>query len=227
LTLLATGRYIGEGFDEPRLDTLFLAMPISWKGTVQQYAGRLHRLFAGKENVQIYDYVDSQVAVFSKMYNKRLTGYASLGYKVRAESLSDNAVDIIFDHQNFLPVYENDLANVRKEIVIVSPFVTKRRIQQASPLISTALHKQLKVSIVTRPITDYKEGQTLREMFAELESMGLQIVFKSNIHQKFAIIDQSIVWYGSINLLGYGRSEETMMRLESANIACELLKSLE
>ena len=57
--------------------------------------------------------------------------------------------------------------------------------------------------------------------------MGLQIVFKSNIHQKFAIIDQRIVWYGSINLLGYGRSEETMMRLESANIACELLKSLE
>ena len=57
--------------------------------------------------------------------------------------------------------------------------------------------------------------------------MGLQIFFKSNIHQKFAIIDQSIVWYGSINLLGYGRSEETMMRLESASIARVLMKSLE
>jgi phosphatidylserine/phosphatidylglycerophosphate/cardiolipin synthase-like enzyme len=79
---------------------------------------------------------------------------------------------------------------------------------------------------VTRPITDYKDDKTLRNVFAELESMGLQIVFKSNIHQKFAIIDQSIVWYGSINLLGYGRSEETMMRLESANIAGELMKSL-
>lgn len=60
-----------------------------------------------------------------------------------------------------------------------------------------------------------------------MESVGLQIVFKSNIHQKFAIIDQSIVWYGSINLLGYGRSEESMMRLESANIARELVRSLE
>jgi len=58
LTLVATGKYIGEGFDEPRLDTLFLAMPISWKGTLQQYAGRLHRLFEGKSEVQIYDYVD-------------------------------------------------------------------------------------------------------------------------------------------------------------------------
>ncbi|MFZ2419180.1 MAG: DEAD/DEAH box helicase family protein [Smithellaceae bacterium] len=226
LTLLATGKYIGEGFDEPRLDTLFLAMPISWKGTVQQYAGRLHRLFAGKENVQIYDYVDSQVRVLSKMYNKRLAGYASLGYKVRAEGLADNSVDIIFDHQNFQPVYENDLAIARKEIVIVSPFATKRRIQQASPLIAAALHKQIKVVVVTRPVTDYKDDKTLREMFAAMESTGLQMVFRSNIHQKFAIIDQSIVWYGSVNLLGYGRSEETMMRLESANIAGELMKSL-
>lgn len=227
LTLLATGKYIGEGFDEPRLDTLFLAMPISWKGTVQQYAGRLHRLFDGKENVQIYDYVDSQVRVFSKMYNKRLAGYASLGYKVRAEGLTDNAMDIIFDHQNFQPVYENDLAIARKEIVIVSPFATKRRIQQASPLITAALRKQIKVVVMTRPVTDYKDDKTLRAIFTELESMGLQIIFKPNIHQKFAIIDQSIVWYGSINLLGYGRSEESMMRLESANIACELMRSLE
>lgn len=227
LTLLATGKYIGEGFDEPRLDTLFLAMPISWKGTVQQYAGRLHRLFAGKENVQIYDYVDSQVRVFSKMYNKRLAGYASLGYKVRAQGLADNSIDIIFDNQNFQPVYENDLAIARKEIVIVSPFVTKRRIQQTLPLISTAVQKQVNVTIVTRPVADYKDDQTMNEIFAAMDSKGLQVVFKSNIHQKFAIIDRGIVWYGSVNLLGYGRSEETMMRLESANIAGELMRSLE
>jgi len=136
-------------------------------------------------------------------------------------------MDIIFDHQNFQPVYENDLANARKEIVIVSPFVTKRRIQQTLPLISTAVQKQVNVTIVTRPVADYKDDQTLNEIFAAMDSKGLRIVFKSNIHQKFAIIDQSIVWYGSINLLSYGRSEETMMRLESVNIARELIKSLE
>jgi superfamily II DNA or RNA helicase len=74
LVLVATGRYIGEGFDEPRLDTLFLAMPISWKGTLQQYAGRLHRLFDGKNEVQIYDYVGICVRMLDKMYNKRLAG---------------------------------------------------------------------------------------------------------------------------------------------------------
>jgi len=226
LTLLATGKYIGEGFDEPRLDTLFLAMPISWKGTVQQYAGRLHRLFDGKENVQIYDYVDSQARVFSKMYHKRLAGYASLGYKIKAEDVSEHSINIIFDHQNFLPVYENDLATAGKEIVIVSPFVTKRRLQQALPLLSDALHKQVNVTTITRPAEDHKDGAALQALFAAMECTGIHMVFKSNIHQKFAIIDQRIVWYGSINLLGYGRSEETLMRLESAGIAGELLNSL-
>jgi len=66
LTLIATGKYIGEGFDEPRLDTLFLAMPISWKGTLQQYAGRLHRLFETKKEVRIYDYVDIHVRMLER-----------------------------------------------------------------------------------------------------------------------------------------------------------------
>lgn len=78
--LLATGRYAGEGFDDVRLDTLFLVMPISWKGTLQQYAGRLHRLYESKRDVQIYDYVDLQVPMLMRMYNKRLKGYHAMGY---------------------------------------------------------------------------------------------------------------------------------------------------
>ncbi|MCC7383908.1 MAG: DEAD/DEAH box helicase [Deltaproteobacteria bacterium] len=78
--LLATGRYIGEGFDDARLDTLFLAMPISWKGTLVQYAGRLHRLHPKKREVQIYDYVDREVPVLLRMFEKRLRGYRSIGY---------------------------------------------------------------------------------------------------------------------------------------------------
>jgi superfamily II DNA or RNA helicase len=78
--LVATGSYIGEGFDEARLDTLFLVMPIAWKGTLQQYAGRLHRFSEHKEDVQIYDYVDIHVRMLEKMYGKRLKGYAAIGY---------------------------------------------------------------------------------------------------------------------------------------------------
>jgi superfamily II DNA or RNA helicase len=79
--LLATGRYAGEGFDDARLDTLFLAMPVSWKGTLVQYAGRIHRLHEGKKDVRIYDYVDSNVPMLMNMFKKRLRGYRALGYE--------------------------------------------------------------------------------------------------------------------------------------------------
>jgi len=83
--ILATGRYIGEGFDDARLDTLFLALPFSWKGMLIQYAGRLHRLHPGKEEVQVYDYVDSFVPMLAKMYQKRMKGFKAMGYEQKAE----------------------------------------------------------------------------------------------------------------------------------------------
>ena len=79
--VLATGRYIGEGFDDTRLDTLFLTMPVSWRGTVVQYTGRLHRAHPGKSEVRIYDYVDSRVPVLARMFQRRLAGYRSIGYQ--------------------------------------------------------------------------------------------------------------------------------------------------
>jgi superfamily II DNA or RNA helicase len=82
--ILATGSYIGEGFDDARLDTLFLATPISWKGTLQQYVGRLHRLHDAKHVVRVYDYVDSQVPMLARMYARRLKGYGAIGYRIGA-----------------------------------------------------------------------------------------------------------------------------------------------
>ncbi|MEX0827734.1 MAG: ABC transporter substrate-binding protein, partial [Haliea sp.] len=80
--ILATGRYLGEGFDDARLDTLFLTMPVSWRGTLTQYAGRLHRLHAAKREVIIYDYVDADEPMLAKMAAKREAGYKTLGYEV-------------------------------------------------------------------------------------------------------------------------------------------------
>ncbi|MCL4465483.1 MAG: DEAD/DEAH box helicase [Chloroflexi bacterium] len=80
--IVATGRYLGEGFDDSRLDTLFLALPISWRGTLTQYAGRLHRLHADKQDVIVFDYVDSEVRVLAGMYAKRRKGYKAIGYEI-------------------------------------------------------------------------------------------------------------------------------------------------
>jgi len=80
--ILATGSYIGEGYDDARLDALFLAMPISWKGTLQQYVGRLHRLHDAKRVVRVYDYVDSNVLMLARMYARRIKGYSAIGYRI-------------------------------------------------------------------------------------------------------------------------------------------------
>jgi len=80
--LLATGRYIGEGFDDARLDTLFLTLPVSWRGTIAQYVGRLHRLYDGKREVRVYDYADLNVPMLSRMFDRRCRGYEALGYRI-------------------------------------------------------------------------------------------------------------------------------------------------
>ena len=80
--ILATGRYIGEGFDDPRLDTLFLTLPVSWRGTIAQYVGRLHRLHDQKRQVRVYDYADLNVPMLSRMFDRRCRGYESVGYKL-------------------------------------------------------------------------------------------------------------------------------------------------
>jgi superfamily II DNA or RNA helicase len=87
---LATGRYVGEGFDDARLDTLFLVMPISWRGTLQQYVGRLHRLHENKRVAQVYDYVDKKSPMLMRMYSKRLIGYKALGYKIEKPNPNQN-----------------------------------------------------------------------------------------------------------------------------------------
>jgi very-short-patch-repair endonuclease len=80
--ILATGKYIGEGFDDPRLDTLFLTLPVSWRGTIAQYVGRLHRLYDGKREVQVYDYADLNVPMLARMFDRRCRGYEAIGYTI-------------------------------------------------------------------------------------------------------------------------------------------------
>jgi very-short-patch-repair endonuclease len=81
--LLATGKFVGEGFDHPRLDTLFLTLPVSWRGTVAQYVGRLHRLHEGKREVRAYDYADLNVAMLARMFDRRCEGYEAVGYVIQ------------------------------------------------------------------------------------------------------------------------------------------------
>jgi superfamily II DNA or RNA helicase len=223
--LVATGKYVGEGFDMPRLDTLFLAMPISWKGTVQQYAGRLHRLYEGKNDVQIYDYVDVHVEMLEKMHQKRLRSYAAIGYKAKGTPQPLDEVHSIYDNHTFFPVYSADVLAARNEVLIVSPFLSKRRILSAISYLTAA---NVVATVLTKPPDNYpeKDKAKVTDCIELLLKQGITVKTKDNIHQKFAVIDQRTIWYGSINLLSYGKSEESVMRLDNVNIAAELLGSV-
>jgi superfamily II DNA or RNA helicase len=108
--VLATGRFIGEGFDDARLDTLFLAMPVSWKGTLVQYAGRLHRKHHGKNEVRIMDYVDRDVPMLARMFEKRMKGYRAMGYVVTDHVVPEPIGDYVVEYDESVLDIPDDLA---------------------------------------------------------------------------------------------------------------------
>jgi len=185
-------------------------------------------LFENKKEVRIYDYADIHIKMLEGMYQKRLAGYAFMGYKAKGEDINSAPPDIIFDNNNFLSVFSNDIACAKREILIVSPFVRKRRTMQIMEHLKIALDKKIRVIIVTRPAEDFvpEDQNALKKMFELLKDNGVNVILKSNIHQKFAVTDQKVVWYGRINLLSYGSAQESIMRIESPNIANELIKNM-
>ncbi len=214
LVVIATGKYVGEGFDEPRLDTILLSMPISWKGTLAQYAGRLHRNYAGKQEVRIYDYVDLHVPVLERMYHRRLKGYADLGYQVKLTA-ADAGSSRIYGGQDYWEPFAQDVSEAAESVLIVSPFVKKSRLQMLRPALDKALGSGVKVTVRTRP-----DGEAV----SLLENWGIAVETREELWQRCAVIDKTIVWYGSIDYLSYSAKDANALRFESADIAGEVLE---
>lgn len=227
--IIASGKYVGEGFDFPRLDTLFLAMPIAWKGKVAQYAGRLSRIYEGKTDVQIYDYVDLHVPVLEKMYHKRVKSYAAIGYKTKQENLEfqNTKTNLIYSEKTYQDVYLNDIQNDKNEIVISSPYMTKSRLTYLLTKLTAPILNGSIVTIITKSPdkNDSAKTEKFNELVRLINSANIKLVVCEKLSQKFSIIDQNIVWYGSVNFLAYNRSDESVMRLDSLELGEELLDS--
>ena len=221
LIIVATGKYIGEGFDYPRLDTLFLVSPIAWKGTLSQYAGRLHREYPGKRDVIVYDYVDIHIPVLERMYHKRLKGYAAIGYKALAGNNLPDKASMIYDIDNYVPAIVNDLAQTEKEIVISSPYIQKRQADTVLEWLGNPLSKGIDITIITRPAESYKDSERAKHNINLLRTKTT-VILKSDILQHFAIIDNQLVWYGSSSLLCRGSRDDSIIRLYSKELAAEL-----
>ncbi len=219
LVIVATGKYVGEGFDYPRLDTLFLTMPIAWKGNVEQYAGRLHREYAGKTEVRIYDYVDIHVPLCDSMYRKRLKGYSKAGYgKIVEASVSDkNPSELIYERNNYEVAFRNDLAKAKHSVVIAVPKVKFKY----KPAIISALTKLLHDGIAVA--VHIKEKGTNE---IELKDAGIDVICSKEQTLQCAIIDKFIVWYGNINFFGYNSEANNIMRIADHKIANEMIEIL-
>ena len=227
MILIATGQLIGEGFDYPRLDTLIMAAPVAWKGIVEQYAGRLNRDYIEKENVMIYDYVDMHIPVFDRMYAKRLKAYKRIGYQLyTGEIIENQGVNSIFDSESYVPVYEKDLKNAVKDIVISSPTLGKYKVHRMIELLKERQEAGIKVTIVTWHPEVYKYGKDEHriELMELLRNSGFHIELMKESCQHYAVIDGEIVWYGSMNLLSKDDVEDNIMRVASKEIAAELLE---
>lgn len=226
LVIVATGKYVGEGFDYPRLDTLFLALPISWKGLLTQYAGRLHREYEGKKDVRIYDYIDIYEPICDSMYRKRLKGYAAIGYKTintAQPTLFDNIKDIpssvvenqIFNGSTFYRPYTSDLIKAKHSIVISSPKLYRTEQNSLVTLLKELAQQGIEILITTA---------AENEQTAFIQSKGLSVKVKPKLSLYTTIIDKEVVWYGSINTLGYASKDDNMIKVTDIYLANELIE---
>ena len=227
LVLVAIGQYVGEGFNYPRLDTMLLAMPISFEGNVEQHAGRLNRDYEGKKDAIIFDYIDQHVPTLKRMYYKRLRAYKKIGYEVCSKVTDKQEVaNSIFDSQNYFDVFEKDVVSVSKSIVISSPSFSFKKVNW---LCAESEHLQLRgvsVVVLTLDPEDYPEdGRDQHKSHIEhLISAGVNVITRHKYRERFAIIDKSLVWYGSMTLLSNEKEDDSLMRISNPAIAEELLE---
>lgn len=223
--IIATGKLIGEGFDFGRLDTLFMAMPIAWKGTIAQYAGRINRNFEGKQEVLIYDYVDIHVPVLERMYHKRLTSYRSIGYSIKSNVDELNIESVIFESINYFEAILADIRSTEKNLLISSPYLNKRKINLIKETLIEKYKMGTLITLCIKTLNEYEEKyrKYIKEFIVELENEGIQVKQIEKNRYKFMIVDNIIVWYGGIDILGGSFDDNSIIRLKNEELANELL----
>lgn len=227
LILVATGQKIGEGFDYPRLDTLMLAAPVSFAGRLEQYIGRLNRDYEGKKEVIVYDYIDSHIRFFDNMYAKRLRTYKRIGYSLISNSieLKQNA-NAIYDSGNYADVFEQDLVEAEKKVIVSSPEITQDKVDRFVYLIKARQESGCDITVITTEPDNifYGSPDYYQGMIVEMQDVGINVIVKSEVQEHFAIIDDDLVWHGGMNLLGKEEVWDNLMRIKSAQVAAELLE---
>lgn len=208
-------------------EELIMATPVSFRSVVEQYAGRLNRNYAGKKDVIVFDYVDSHIPMFERMYGKRLKAYKQIGYEICCgldrEKQETNA---IFDSENYKEVFRRDLLEAEQRIVISSNVISAKKVYEIINILKEKQALGIEVTIVTWEPDDYGFGDAAfwMQLHEDMRQAGFFIKTVEDSCENFAVIDQEIIWYGNIHLLGKEKVEDNIMRVKDKKIAAELLE---
>ena len=227
--LIATGQKIGEGFDFPRADVLMLAAPVSFEGRLEQYVGRLNRDYESKQAVYVYDYIDMHMKLFNRMYGKRLKTYKHIGFVPLTDKreLKQNA-NAIFDSGNYTDVFERDLIEANKSIIISSSNITQNKVERFIYLIKARQEAGASVTVITEDPENIRFGNpdVIHGLISRMKEIGISVILKSDLNERFAVIDEEIAWHGGANLLGREDAWDNLIRIKDKVIAMELMQTI-
>lgn len=197
--IISTGRFLGEGTDIPYLDTLIVAAPVSWKGLISQYVGRISREYEGKDEILIYDYVDILIPPFALMYNKRLKAYRALGYIIKSgENPGSVTAKSFFSEDDIYPVLYTLIRKAEKSIIISSPHL---ELNYGTEKIINNLGEAagggggIKVEVRT---SDNPHDNAL----SFIRNRGITISKSPDCYLKYAVFDTSTFLFGELDILG-------------------------
>ena len=161
------------------------------------------------------------------MYTKRLRTYKRLGYSVISDMILEKQnANAIYDSGNYADIFEQDLVEAEKKVIISSPQITQDKIDRMIYITSKRIEAGCKISVITLNPEDaaYGSAEYQYSMIRQMEEAGIQVILKDEVNEHFALIDEELVWHGGMNLLGKEDVWDNLMRIRSAAVAEELLE---
>lgn len=220
--ILSTGKYIGEGFDFPLLDTLVLAAPIAWKGNVIQYTGRVSRSHSGKTDILVLDYVDFKIPVLMRMFGKRVNAYHRIGFAISTDE-QEPREKLLYSATEYREKFENDLSSSTGLVIFSIPYLACVSVKRLLPFLENIV-KDREVRMIVRPSHHFPHARAIDALYRQLQELGIQLQVVDGELANYMLIGDRIIWYGSINIFGKVNPEDTLLRLDDPTYWVDLAR---
>lgn len=227
--IVATESCLGEGFDLPELTALFMATPVSYSGVVIQQVGRLHRTSPGKTSVTVYDYVDISIPQLERSYKRRLKVYASMGYEIAGGAeMPEESRGSFIEASAWSERFIQDIRSAARSIEVFTPYADAKCVRMLTPAFKQAIDRGIQIVCHVGEGSSHDRSRSHGDGRAAsvLEGLGCSVVLARGIRSGFAVFDEKVSWYGDLPLLGFPASDACSIRIDSAEVAHDLLRDM-